>query len=243
MTAGQIASWRKTVRRIVLWWSCALDETMPYQSFDLILSCIPGLVEQFRSRGLNAEYMPHAFDVRIHDRVAPRVGGRVRRVAFVGALSAAHRERVGFSDALSREVEIDFFGSGADLLPRDSPLRARVHAPVWGTDLYRVYGSYALAVHKNSEAAGSSASAKRLFEATGMGAAMVAEDDPWLPRLFDPASEIVTYDSVASCAETITHLLADEAAVTSVAARGQRRTLHDHTYEARVRQFTRLVLA
>ena len=159
--------------------------------------------------------MPHAFDVRIHDRVAPRVGGRVRRVAFVGNPSRAHTERVEFLDALSREVEIDGFGSGADLFRRDSPLRSRVEAPVWGADLYRVYGSYGLAFRNIGEAAGTLRIRQASIRGHRHGSSHDRQGRPLASeRLFDPASEIVTYDSVASCAETITHLLADEVAAT-----------------------------
>ena len=237
ITADQIERWRKHVGLVALWWSCPLNDRMPYASFDLILSCIPGLVDHFRSLGIRAEYMPHAFDGRILERV-PRSsdGARLQRVAFVGNLSRAHQQRVEFFDALSREVEIDFYGTGKEELPVDSPLRAHFHGPAWGDDLYRIYGNYALVVHRNIGTAGTSASAKRLFEASGMGACVITEADAWLPQLFQPDHEMATYETIEGCVETVQGLLSTPIDLASIAGRGQARTLRDHTYEARVAQ-------
>ena len=92
--------------------------------FDLVLSSIEPLVEEFRRRGLRAELMHHAFDGRVLSRIAPSHGRRPR-VAFVGNLTRDHRERIRFLDEFSRRVELDFYGLGVELLPLDSPMRAR----------------------------------------------------------------------------------------------------------------------
>jgi len=184
--------------------------------------------------------MPHAFDARILDRVRP-AEERVGRVAFVGNITPDHRERMEFIDALSREVEVDFFGHGADRFPSDSPLRARARGPVWGDDLYRVYADYALVIHKNIDIAGRSASAKRLFEAAGVGACVLTEDSDDLGVLYAPGAEIVTYTNVGDCIEKARELLADPERATRLGQAAQRRTLAEHTYRSRVDQVLSLV--
>lgn len=228
--------WRQYAGQIILWWSCPLDEQIPYAGFDLILSCIAPLVGEFRRRGCRAEYLPHAFDARACAGVPALEAGRIPRVAFVGNLSPDHRGRTQFLDALARQVELDFYGMGVEQLPADSPLRARYRGPVWGKDLYRVYGSYELVVHKNVDVAGSSASAKRLFESTGMGACLVTEASDELDRLFDRGTEVVVYRDLHDCIATIARLLADPARARAIGERGRRRTLTDHSYAARVAQ-------
>lgn len=240
MLAEDVDEWRRYAGTTVLWWSAALTESTPYDRFDLILSCIDPLVEVFRKRGLHAEYMAHAFDSRVLDRVAQRTD-RIPRVAFVGNLSPKHAERIRFLDAVAREAPLDFFGSGVEALPADSPLRANARGPIWGDDLYRVYGDYSLVIHKNIDVAGQSASAKRLFEATGMAASVLAEQHESLGRLFVPEEEVATYGSADEATELITALIADARRARAIGLAGQLRTLESHTYTSRVSEFLALI--
>ena len=230
-----IANWRLYTERIILWWSATLWPGYPYEHFDLILSGIPALVEQFRTQGIQAAYLAHAFDRRILQRV-PVASERIPRVAFVGSLTSDHADRIAFLDALARRVEIDFYGRGVEYLPSDSPLRTRYRGPAWGDDLYSVYGSYLVVFHKNIGVAGTSASAKRLFEATGMGACVIAETSDDMPSLFQPEHEIVTYSSFDDCVEKIASLLAHPQVALQIGQRAQQRTLTEHTYARRVQQ-------
>jgi hypothetical protein len=235
ITHQDMALWRRYAGQTVLWWSCPLEPNFPYQDFDLILSCIRPLVGYFRDRALRSEYLAHAFDRRILERVPPGEQRRPR-VAFAGNLSRAHGERTAFLDGLARQVEVDLFGLGVEHTPEDSPLRGRYHGPVWGNDLYAVYGSYALVIHKNIDVAGTAASAKRLFEATGMGACVVTEAGDDLHELFRPDIEVVTYSSFEECVEKVRYLLAHPSEAMAIGRQGQRRTLAEHTYEHRVDQ-------
>ena len=232
---NDLRKWRSYTDRILLWWSSPLIPGFPYEGFDLILSGIPSMVKYFQTQGLNAAYLPHAFDHRTLQLI-PSSTDRVPRVAFLGSLSRYHTERIEFLDSLSRHINIDFYGHGFDFLPNDSPLRATYHGPAWGKDLYAVYGSYPIVLHKNIDMAGKSASAKRLFEATGMGACVVTEAGDDLGALFQPEHEIVTYSSFEECVNKIKYLLENPEKALQIGRRAQNRTLTDHTYERRVQQ-------
>ncbi len=231
-----VQRWNKLVGTTALWWSCQLEPDIPYADFGLILSCIEPLVVHFRQQGLRAELMAHAFDRRVLDRVTPRVE-RLPKVAFVGNLTKDHGERIGFLDELSRCVSVDFYGGGVEFLPDDSPLRRTARGPAWGDDLYRVYGDYELVIHKNIDVAGEAASAKRLFEATGMGATLLVEDGSGLADLFELGSEVLPYRDLGEAIALAKSALDDQAASRRVGGAGQARTLGAHTYDARVAQF------
>ncbi len=235
VSSDSLAEWSSYTERTILWWSCPLDPEFPYDCFDLILSGIPALVRYFRIQGIRCCYLPHAFDPRILQQVSP-ASDRVQRVAFVGSLSPAHIERISFLDSLSRRVEIDFYGQGVDMLPEGSPLRSTYRGPAWGNDLYSVYGSYLIAFHKNIDVAGRSASAKRLFEATGMGACVVAEASTNMADFFEPGEEIVTYSSLEECVDRIRYLVENPQEAVQMGEKAQRRTLKEHCYENRVQQ-------
>lgn len=230
-----LRKWRSYTDRILLWWSSPLIPGFPYEGFDLILSGIPSLVRHFQTQGLNAAYLPHAFDHRILQLI-PSATDRLPRVAFLGSLSRYHTERIEFLDSLSRHIKIDFYGHGLDFLPNDSPLRTTYHGPAWGRDLYAVYGSYPVVLHKNIDMAGQSASAKRLFEAAGMGACVVTETGEDLGALFQPEREVVTYSSLEECVDKIKYLMENPKEALQIGRMAQNRTLGDHTYEHRVQQ-------
>lgn len=233
VTAREVRAWRRHAEHVMLWWSCPLVDGFPYERFDLILSSIPSLVRHFEDRGIRAAHLSHAFDRRICDRI-PSLEARIPRVAFVGNLAPNYGDRIAFLDALSRHVPIDFYGHGEQYLPEDSPLRRAYRGPAWGDELYSVYGSHLIVVHKNIDVAEKSASAKRLFEATGMGACVVTEASDDLADLFVPGEEVITYSGVDDCVEKIGQLLTNPERAREIGRRGQQRTLTDHTYERRV---------
>mgnify|MGYP006268800253 CR=1 FL=1 len=242
VTAAEVRAWRRHAEHILLWWSSPLRKEIPYREFDLILSGIPSLIRHFREQGIRAEPLAHAFDPRILSRVTP-AERRVRRVAFVGSLSPHHLDRVTFLDRLSRQVPVDLYGHGERFLPRDSPLHRSFRGPAWGDDLYAVYGSHLIAVHRNIDVADRSASAKRLFEATGMGACVVTEESDNLKELFRPGEEIVTYSDLDDCIAKVEALLKEPERAAQIGKAGQTRTLADHTYGRRVEALVEVLRA
>lgn len=237
ITKKQLQEWRNYVKHIILWWACPLNMGMPYSHFDLILSGIPNLAKYFQIRGFNAAHMPHAFDQRILDKVSLPTE-KIPRVGFIGSLSESHLERILFLDQLSRQVDIDFYGSGVDLLSKDNPLRQNYYHSVWGEELYKTYASYLIVIHKNIGIAGRSFSAKRLFEATGMGTCVVTEASDDTRELFKADEEIVTFSCLEECVEKIKYLLNHPQKAIEIGKKAQQRTLSEHTYANRVQELT-----
>lgn len=237
VSTKQLKEWREYAKHIILWWACPLDRQMPYRHFDLILSGIPNLAKYFNIRGFNAVHMPHAFDERILEKVSLPTE-KIHKVGFIGSLSASHLERILFLDQLSRQVDIDFYGSGSKLLSKDNPLRQNYYHPVWGEELYKTYASYLMVIHKNIGIAGRSFSAKRLFEATGMGTCVVTEASDDHRELFKPDEEIVTFSCLEECVEKIKYLLDNPQKAIEIGKKAQQRTLSEHTYANRVQELT-----
>jgi hypothetical protein len=217
-----------------------LIDGFPYESFDMILTGFPPWVDEFRGRGIRAEYLPHAFDDRMAHLAVPWQR-RSNAVAFVGNLSPAHRERISFLDSLSRHVDIDFYGGGIEYLPSDSPLVARHHGPAWGRDLHSVYGTHTIVVEVSGDMPGRWSFSKRLFEATGMGACLVAEEAGNLANLFTPDVEVASYRGLDSCLDQLRSLSPDRSRARGIAIAGQRRTWRSHLYANRAADFAGLV--
>ena len=76
----------------------------------------------------------------------------------------------------------------------------------------------------------------RLYEATGVGALLLTDNQLDLSDLFEPGKEVATYDSIPDCVDRISRLLADASLREQIAHAGQARTLSAHTYHNRCAQ-------
>ena len=230
-------------KTLILWWSSKLTPSCPYDAYDLIFSGIPSLVSHFERQGLRAAYLPHAFDERflLKNEIHAE---RIPRAVFAGSVdNPAHQGRIELLDYLSRRIRIDFYGYGLDRFAQDSPIRVSSHAPVWGNDLYRLYGSSLVTVHKNIDTAGNFCSAKRIFEACGMGTCLVTEASDDLANFLEPDSEVVTYREKEECYEKIQWLLAHPTEALKIGQKAQQKILSEHTYQKRVSEILKILNA
>jgi SAM-dependent methyltransferase len=78
----------------------------------------------------------------------------------------------------------------------------------------------------------------RLFEATGCGALLITDYRPNLGQLFEIGREIVAYSSIDECITLVKYYLEHPDEAAEIAARGQERTLRDHTYTKRMHQMS-----
>jgi len=62
-----------------------------------------------------------------------------------------------------------------------------------------------------------------------------------LPCLFEPDQEVVTYETPAEAVGKLKQLLADPQAAVAIAARGQARTLREHSYSQRMAELVALL--
>jgi hypothetical protein len=226
MVAGQIAI-APPARRLV-------------RGYDLIVTSFPHFPERFRAVGVDSAYLPLAFDRRILGRLgptAPRWGA-----VFVGGVHPkVHVGGTRMLEGVADAVALDVWGYGAEALPAGSPLRKRFHGEAWGLDMYRVLAEARVVVNRHIEAAEGHANNMRLFEATGVGAAVLTEAAPNLATLFAPGREVETYAGPDELVRKVGELLADEERRAALAAAGQARTLAEHTYEPRMAQLGALL--
>lgn len=131
--------------------------------------------------------------------------------------------------------------NGFPTAPLATLFPGRVHAPLFGPDMYHVLHSSRLTFHQHGDQVGDSVGAVRLFEATGAGAGLVTDTAPNLPELFEPDREVVTYQSPEECVEKVRYLLDHETERRQIAEAGHRRTLRDHTVKVRCQQIHDLI--
>jgi spore maturation protein CgeB len=215
-----------------------------YRECDLLISSFPHYVDRFRSLGMDAEYMPLAFDDRLLERLGnpTAASAREHEITLVGGLSpTTYRRATPLLERLARDFDIDVWGFGAESLDPSSPILRRFHGEIWGLDMYRVFADSKIVLNRHGEVSAGYANNMRLFEATGAGALVFTEDAPNLGELFEPGAEIVAYSDEEDLRTKLAHYSADDDARRTVAAAGQARTLRDHTYSRRMEQLAGLL--
>jgi hypothetical protein len=212
------------------------------RGFDLLVTSFPHYVDRFAGLGVDALELAIGYDVAVHE--ALRAEGvdpgaeapRPHAVTFVGALNpATHAAGTRLLEELChRDVPLEVWGYGVQLLDERSPLRDRWHGEAFGLDMHRVLAQSRIAVNRHIDVAEGHANNMRLYEATGDGALLVTDDAVNLAALFAPGEEVVAYRGADELATTLHELLADEERRLAIARAGQERTLSEHTYASRI---------
>ena len=106
--------------------------------------------------------------------------------------------------------------------------------PVFGKEMLKLIGRYAIGFNQHGEVAGDYAANVRMFEVTGAGALLVTDHKKNIHSLFESDTEILTYNSKEECIEKLQWAISHPAEARSIASAGQQRALRDHTVERRV---------
>lgn len=202
--------------------------------YDVILTASHPLKNQFEGMGIHCAYLPHAFDSRI-------LKGMKRtkykhRVIFIGGLTAEeHQPRLRFLSELKKRVPIKLWTREEALLKK-SDLRKGYRGEVWGHAMYSVLYNSKIVLNMHSTVAGDHAGNMRMYEATGVGSLLLTDEKQNNAELFEVGKEIVTYKDWKDAVKTIRYYLKNEQKRKKIAKAGQKRTLHDHTYEKRCQE-------
>jgi spore maturation protein CgeB len=213
------------------------------RGYDLILTSFPHFVERFRALGLDSEYFRIAFDPEVLERLGT-LGGRTHDVVFVGGIHpGVHGRGTALLEEVCARLDVDVWGYGADALPEDSPILRRYHGEAWGLDMYAVLAQAKVCLNRHIDAAEGHANNMRLYEATGMGAALLTDRGSNLAELFEPEREVATYEGADELVAQAQRLLSDEPARAELARAGHARTMREHTYPQRMAELAAILEA
>lgn len=106
--------------------------------------------------------------------------------------------------------------------------------PVFGKEMLEQIAGYSVGFNQHAEVAGDYAANVRMFEVSGAGALLVTDHKKNIHTLFEPDSEILTYNSKEECIDKLRWAINHPAEAQSIALAGQQRALRDHSVEKRV---------
>jgi spore maturation protein CgeB len=208
-------------------------------SYDVVFTLFPHYIEKLESLGVRSRYFRLGFEPRVLSRVTSEAADY--EGAFVGGLSHAHTRRTQFLEDVFSQIPFDLWGYGVNELPSSSPLRLRHHGEVWGMAMFQVLQKSRVALNIHSDEAGAFACNMRLYEATGIGTALLTDQKKNLHEFFDVGQEVIAYENAEDCAHKLRYLLENDEAREQIALAGQARTLKQHTYAHRMEELAQML--
>ena len=226
-----LKEFKKHARYVVGQIASPLPSGKILSNFDLILSSLPNFVTFFHRHGINAAYLPIAFDTRVREEITNVT--RDIEVSFVGGISPQHNSTIPLLSAIASVVpHLEIYGYGVEHLQATPHLEELHRGEVWGLDMYRVLRRSRVTINRHISIAENFANNMRLYEATGMGALLITDRKDNLHKIFEIDEEILAYSSSDEAKDLTLWAIDNPSKAKNIANAGQLRTLSSHTYSA-----------
>ena len=237
----RLIRWAKQeVPLVVAQHATVLEQVGAVKEYDLVISAVPRIVERLRAGGAQAEYLKLGFGAQVLGRLPE--SEETLDVVHVGSYGPLHQERNELLEKLASTFDCHYWGPAPEELLPGSRIREALRGEAWGVEMYRRRASSKVTVTKHIRAAvGSDVANCTMFETTGVGACLVVDRGQNLQEIFDPGKDVVAYDGHEDAVEKISYLLSHDRERQEIARAGQARTLGEHTYAHRMREFDALV--
>ncbi|MEN3349114.1 MAG: hypothetical protein V7632_2749 [Bradyrhizobium sp.] len=224
--------------KTTLAWRAAPSGNADLNAYGAVLGNFPSILESWRSKGCRAETFFPAVDP-VMDEYGQ--GERPIDVAFVGGYTRHHgargrtleqvadlsaRHKIVFCLDASRLTRLSESAIGR-LLPlgkhrRPDAIAGIARPPVFGRDLYALFGSAKIVLNGAIDMAGDDRGNMRCFEAMGCGALLVSDAGKY-PEGMEDGVTMRTYQTPEQATEAIVQCLRDWPQSEGIAASGKRR--------------------
>lgn len=217
-------------------WRAAPSRGGDFLDHDIIVNNFSGLLEDYRIKGVRAEFLAPAHDPEMDCYAARR--DRPIDVLFIGTYSRHHTERAQILDqvaALRREMRVVYHLDRSKMTRlAESPLgfvgplakhrrgkdiRAVTLGPVFGRELLGAIASAKIVVNGAIDMAGPDRGNMRVWESLGCGAALVSDDGDY-PKHMRKSDHFLTYKNAEGAIAAIRTLLTDDSRLCDLAAAG-----------------------
>ncbi|MDA7823238.1 glycosyltransferase [Opitutales bacterium] len=239
--------------KVIAWYGANCGDEEIFRYFDLTLSNSKHLVNSLKEKGIKADFLQHAFDPIILEKIKiPK--NRLNRVAFFGNLDVStidFRERTKLLEEVSEKTNLldiygahntpslketakhsllitrqkishtlnkfapnqkfDYWSNKQNMPPSPWELSKnfckKIKSPLYGQEMLQKLSSYQIALNYHNRHTGDFACNMRLFEATGLGCALITDHKSDLHEYFDLEREVLTYKTPEELCSKIKFLI------------------------------------
>lgn len=229
---------RARVRAVIAQHPATSIDGIEWDEYDLVCSSFRPTVAALAARGIPCAHHRLGFEPAILDRLRR---AEPAEVVFIGSFFDVHASRVRWLESVcERCPQVAVYSDDVSRLAPDSPIRRAWRGSARGRRMFEVLAGAQLALNHHGDV-GPGANNLRLFEATGVGAALLTDDKPDLADLFEPDLECLRYRDADECVHWIERCRLDADFRAAIARAGQRRTLTTHTWLHRMRELDEII--
>ncbi|NMC31922.1 MAG: methyltransferase, TIGR04325 family [Veillonellaceae bacterium] len=232
-----------SIRLVLGWCGAPYQDASVFKGYDVVLSCVPELVEEFRAMGHQSVHLNHAFDPRILDRVDVSKKPSID-FSFIGQIMVAkqyHLQRAVLLREIVKHIDIQIFSPMTESSQQIPELRPFLKPSVFGLEMFQKLWDSRMTFNSHIGVSVNHASNMRMFEATGMGTCLVTDWKDHISNIFEPDREVVVYKNVEECISKVRWLLTHEKERNDIAEAGKKRVLREHTFSHRALSLDRLI--
>jgi spore maturation protein CgeB len=239
-----LTSLRRYCKKIFAWIASPVPSNLDLSGVDCLLTSHKNFQDFFMKQGKDCEIILPAFESKILDSLTSL--NKDIECSFIGSLSYMHLQRMEVIKELANSTPIQIWSDLPKLISKGllnpkfiqnylklGKVRARVHPSVWGIAMYTMLARSKMTVNIHVDAAAGLAGNIRMFEATGVGTLLIAEDSPNMAKLYRPGVELVTYKNIPDLIEIINYYIEHPKEREMIAKAGQQRTMTTHSTQQR----------
>lgn len=252
-----------SIRLVFGWDGIARNDYAKFAGCKIMLSCIPHVVDFYKSQGIDSYLFPYSFTDRLVNRLPQ--GDYSIPLSFIGSVqlkSRLHFQRAELLYRALRELPVTIHATGSitkwRLSEREQRRRLRHfefrlawvshqlgkanQGELFGLPMFALLAKSAITINIHIDAAKGQASNMRLFEATGAGACLLTDWQEDLGNYFEPDVEVATFRNADELVAKARFLIENPDERARIAEAGRARTMREHLFSHRVSRLEKILL-
>lgn len=253
----------KSIKLVIGYDGTGLLDPEKFSEHDLIFSCLPETAAFYNLEKIGF-YLPFGFDERILKSIKTR--NKRHYFTFSGSVfyeKNYHMQRFLFVLKLLKKTKLQIFADNHKNIWGKISKRqikrllkfrfneflnsyifeAKRQPPLFGMEMYQMLSDSFLTFNIHGDKVGPHAANRRLFEATGVGTALLTDWKDNITDFFVNGQEILTYNSIEEAINLVRYYENKKDILLKIGEKAQERTLKDHTMRDRILSFSHFILS
>lgn len=208
------------------------------RNYALVFSSLPPVVGELEKLGIQGKLLLGSFDPTNYSYGIRPWKERDIDTCFVGSIGTHHLKTLSLLRAVAKsQVNLQIYTSANPLLLFLFGLGKHHRGKAYGREMFEILGRTKICINRHAWFAKGYSNNMRIFEAIGMGSALLTESSPNLSEILN-SSEVATYENSKDIANVVEDLLANDERLEQIASAGREALLARHSSLIRAKQMS-----
>ena len=209
-------------------------------NYSHMFTAMPCLREKFHEIGLSSSHLLLGYNPSTSS-LSKDWREREISTIFIGSLGRHHKNSFAI---LSAAAEVDpglrIYAPSRPKQLKKLGLDQNYFGEAFGRKMFALLGNSRLVLNRHAGFATGLSANLRMYEASGMGASLLTEENPSLYSIF-PRGDVFTYDKISDVRDVVALARDDDPKIREAAQKAQRTTMSRHTVMHRAKEVLRVM--